>query len=225
MKLRFYNGTHTFIINLELKNKDNKEQLVFSASGTLYRGKNCLDRFCISAGQNLDDILEFIKTMDNKKDIKKLLLIHDLWKKYHLNDMHADCEHAINEKEASKKVIVYEYSYKGYLSYFEPKLKQLQNNKILKDNIKFNKACKIISKYRYSFKTTQKPPKKVLKYYKLKNKEVKTLGWVNYDKDLTPNGILCKPCPICGYKYGTSWNYRPIPQKDLLKIKKLLKGE
>jgi hypothetical protein len=31
-----------------------------------------------------------------------------------------------------------------------------------------------------------------------------------------PEGLLCKPCPICGYKYGTAWNNERVP-KDVLK--------
>lgn len=30
----------------------------------------------------------------------------------------------------------------------------------------------------------------------------KALGWLRENEH--PDGILCKPCPVCGYKYGTS---------------------
>lgn len=36
------------------------------------------------------------------------------------------------------------------------------------------------------------------------------------------DGLMCKPCAICGYKYGTSWQYRAIDQKDLREIMQLL---
>lgn len=26
-----------------------------------------------------------------------------------------------------------------------------------------------------------------------------------------PDGVLCKPCPTCGYGYGTAWLYEPLP--------------
>ena len=39
--------------------------------------------------------------------------------------------------------------------------------------------------------------------------EVKTLGWLKPDEH--PDGILCKPCPVCGYKYGTSWLKEEVP--------------
>ncbi len=40
--------------------------------------------------------------------------------------------------------------------------------------------------------------------------ETKARGWVRFDED--PHGILCKPCPVCGYKYGTSWKTEEVPQ-------------
>jgi len=32
--------------------------------------------------------------------------------------------------------------------------------------------------------------------------------WSSQDK----LGLLSVPCPICGYRYGSSWNVKPIPQ-------------
>lgn len=26
-----------------------------------------------------------------------------------------------------------------------------------------------------------------------------------------PKGLLCEPCPVCGYKYGSAWLYEPVP--------------
>lgn len=38
-----------------------------------------------------------------------------------------------------------------------------------------------------------------------------------------PEGLLSRACPVCGYKYGTSWIYFPIPADDEKIIYKLLK--
>lgn len=45
----------------------------------------------------------------------------------------------------------------------------------------------------------------------------KAKGWL-YESQ---GGILGKPCPVCGYKYGSAWIYHPIPENDLQEIKKL----
>lgn len=34
--------------------------------------------------------------------------------------------------------------------------------------------------------------------------------------------MIGKPCPVCGYKYGTSWVYQEIPESDLLRIKEII---
>lgn len=64
-------------------------------------------------------------------------------------------------------------------------------------------------------------PKTIAPLYELKNTERKMLGWL-YEKD-HPEGILCKPCPVCGYEYGSSWKYFPIPEEDEKIILHLLK--
>lgn len=45
----------------------------------------------------------------------------------------------------------------------------------------------------------------------------KPVGWGNYATwkrhDEHPNGLLCKPCPVCGYEYGSAWLHEPLPQE------------
>lgn len=36
------------------------------------------------------------------------------------------------------------------------------------------------------------------------------LAWVRADE--YPDGLLSKPCPVCGYKYGTAWLKEEVPQ-------------
>lgn len=75
MKLKYQNKTETLIIEISLKYKNNNlNQPVFSASGRYYSGHYGLtDRSLISAGQCLDCIPEFVKTMENKREIKSFL--------------------------------------------------------------------------------------------------------------------------------------------------------
>ena len=41
--------------------------------------------------------------------------------------------------------------------------------------------------------------------------EEKILGWMHPEEH--PEGILGKPCPVCGYKYGTSWKKEEVPEE------------
>lgn len=45
----------------------------------------------------------------------------------------------------------------------------------------------------------------------------KAAGWV-YQKEHA-EGLLCKPCEVCGYKYGSTWLYEAIPADVLAEIK------
>lgn len=40
-------------------------------------------------------------------------------------------------------------------------------------------------------------------------------GWVR------PEGLLCKPCPVCGYEYGSAWLKREVPEEILEYLKNL----
>jgi hypothetical protein len=43
--------------------------------------------------------------------------------------------------------------------------------------------------------------------------EEKGLGWL-YEKE-HPEGLLCRPCPECGYKYGSEWRREEVPESVL----------
>lgn len=46
-----------------------------------------------------------------------------------------------------------------------------------------------------------------------RRRETKTAGWVRFDEH--PRGLLSKPCPVCGYKYGSAWNREAVPEDVL----------
>lgn len=35
------------------------------------------------------------------------------------------------------------------------------------------------------------------------------LGWIRPDEH--PDGLLTRPCPECGYRYGSAWQFEPVP--------------
>lgn len=48
------------------------------------------------------------------------------------------------------------------------------------------------------------------------------LVWVSRKEH--PKGLLCEPCDVCGYKYGTEWLYEPVPEDVLAFLLSLPKG-
>lgn len=196
----------TCTIEMELRQEDDKE--VLHVIGDVNK---------VASGQCQDIILEYYG------DNPLVAEICDLWKKYHLNDMNPDCEHGINEKLADKKITVNTYS---------QTIETITQINAIKDKIKqqiLEVGTSTVSPDERTllglpYERTDNIPPNLQPYYKLVKTEEKTAGWVRYTEH--PDGVLCKPCPICGYKYGTKWNYRPIPEKDLTRIKELIeKGE
>jgi hypothetical protein len=47
----------------------------------------------------------------------------------------------------------------------------------------------------------------------LENGEQRMAGWVRQEEH--PEGLLGKPCPVCGYKYGSAWNKEEVPEDAL----------
>jgi hypothetical protein len=43
------------------------------------------------------------------------------------------------------------------------------------------------------------------------------LGWVRAEDH--PDGLLGKPCSVCGYKYGTAWLKEELPPEIVAEIK------
>ncbi|MDV3429125.1 MAG: hypothetical protein LIR50_19205 [Bacillota bacterium] len=117
------------------------EENVFTACGYVW---NIRRTDCVSGGQNLDEIYKF------KKNNPIFKVIYEMWKKHHLNDMHAGTE---KQEEALEKA-----GYTAWARDYEKCCEYLESVGLLEDN---------------------------------------------------------------GYKFGTGWLKREIPQEDLEKIRGL----
>ena len=216
-----YNGNgrpeNLVTVDVELKETGRGEE--FTASAMIWN-RSKTDALC--GGQCLDEVKHFIK---NNKIFN---FIFEMWKKYHLNGMRPTCEHqrALNwEKLAGESVEISHY----WLTDETRKQKREIEEKI-KKQIEAKGSAKITPQEQKIFKLNlwldlteqDEKPQGFLKYYYKKDSETKARGWIRCDEH--KEGILCKPCPVCGYKYGTSWNMETIPAEDLEKIKKLIEG-
>ena len=182
----YHTGRKTNLVEVEMSYTEKDDKKIFSVSGKIWNSRKT-DIVC--GGQCLDEIAEYIKTPLFKT-------IHRLWKQYHLNDMHLECEH-----QAATFTPTPEQTHMALLKY-----SLTTPTSTLPENI---------SQY-YE-------PKKPLYRGDTEHTERKKRGFLREEEH--PDGILCKPCPVCGYKYGTSWNYFPVPRDDEQIILNLLKGE
>jgi hypothetical protein len=159
----------------------------------------------------------------------------DVWDKWHLNDMRAACVH---QRElgwlemAKEEVTIYHFRLtKGI---------QEARRENEKEAIKALKSGSAIQWSDEAVKQANLPleikndepelPEALREFYEPnkpqytsdshnKPSEVKTRGWLS-EKD-HKLGILSKPCPVCGYKYGSAWLREEVPQ-DVLDFLKAL---
>lgn len=201
-------------ITVEMKYEEKKGRKLFSACGNVQN---------IYSGQCLDIIADYI----NDPIFNEILR---LWKLYQRNDLHPECEHqrALGwVDEARKQVKIYHW-YLNDEARKEKKAAEERALKSLKNGETFTPTDREVFYANLSTfcKTyTHQAPE----YYgietdfntKKQKIEVKDLGSTR--KTDHPEGLLCKPCPVCGYQYGSSWLYVPIPADDEAIIYKLLK--
>lgn len=218
-------GTARNRVTVEVEYKEENNKKCFSVCANVWNAR-CSDIIC--GGQCLDEIAQYI-------DSPLYSEIRRLWKLYHLNDMHPECEHqhAANwHKLATKKVTLYHWRLNREASKEQEEAKKAAIS-ALKAGETFtpNEQQTFISCLPYSLTThTDTPPENVAKYYEPKkplyagdrgHTETKALGWLHENEH--PDGILSKPCPVCGYKYGTAWKYFEIPANDEAIIYQILK--
>lgn len=173
-----------------------------------------------SCGQCVDEIRE--GTPNGDWTVEMLKRFCEIWDEWHLNHVRAYCQHqkALGwDKLAGKRVTLYNYHLRAEV-FSEQRHLQNRINKLIGDTgtATLTKEEKELWNLPISKKTWEplddsryEPQKK----YDWNNgaTEESTLGWLSPEEH--PDGILSKPCPVCGYKYGTSWLKEDVPEDVL----------
>ena len=175
-----------------------------------------------SAGQCVDSIREGEpKAPWTREMLDKFC---NLWDRWHLNDMKAACEHQRElgwESEAKEEITLYHYRMTREASEAKREAEKAAVS-ALRNGATFTptKEQQFFANLPYGLDIYEAPAEELAPYYEPKKPlysgdtgptERKTRGRVRYDE--SELGILCKPCPVCGYKYGTSWKKEDVPQE------------
>lgn len=204
-------------VTVDMEYKEDGDKKRFSVSASVW---NAFHSDIVAGGQCLDSLQPYFKHSPIFTEIFRL------WKLYHLNDMHAACIHQAAqgwEEQAAEKVTLYVFTMTTEAIRERDALKRriltaAQNGEAWKTS----PVEQLLLSLEYSVKSENEAlPENISGYYKLKEKEVKVCGWLHPEEH--SRGILGKPCPVCGYKYGHGWQYFPIPAEDEEIIYKLLK--
>ena len=153
--------------------------------------------------------------------VAKFLQIWDTW---HLNDMRPYCEHqkalGWSEKTREKVEVVsyttFRYTYdlgKTLAVCQDPETAARLGREIADCNRAAAEALgqEIHKKGAHCWTAEQKAL--MDRYAVIDKAETKQLGWTYPEEH--PEGLLCRPCPTCGYKYGSEWRYEEVPAEML----------
>ena len=163
-----------------------------------------------SCGQCTDQLLEIKEYATGwTEDMAKKL--HEVWNRWHLNDMCPKCIHQ-EDWDTSEKLLVQTYSQGERYRYTEQKVKfndaSEDEKRILAQAVKvwsdaLHGRSETLNEDLAAYLVTEG----MLEPWKV---EEKTAGWVCPSQH--PKGLLTKPCPVCGYKYGSNWLYEEVPE-------------
>lgn len=214
-KIAFYGNKKINDVDVELELKEENGKSKMSICGNIW---NNLHTDIICGGQCLDEMLPFFKRNN------LFLKLYGWWKKYHLNNMHPECEHQREAgwcELANKEVIIYKYILQAEISSRQNKLKDLViKNEINEIKTNLTKEERKILKLQLFFEDYKPLNKENEQYYRHYKEETKTLNWLTPKEH--PEGLLTKSCPVCGYKYGTELKTLTIPEDVINEIKKII---
>jgi len=160
-------------------------------------------------GQCVDEVASLFP-----EDLKAQRMV-SVWNLWHLNDMRAGCAHQVGpDWDASARVEVVTYKLTGEArNLMKATLRRAQECAINGVAFEMCPQERALVGLRESWlKDVHTPPdadSPLSGCYEVAKREEKGVGWVHPHEH--PRGILCKPCPVCGYKYGTAWKLEPLP--------------
>lgn len=203
----YYGETCPVTIEVEIK-----ESGELSICGNVWKPSR---RDCYSCGQNYETIVELFP---NNKAVARLA---EVWKRWHLNHMHPECEHQRADgwhELASAKARMYNWTLTMSTYSRMDKLKKAQLAALAQHGTAtITDEERRLLNLKYSFTShLETLSDELAPFYELDRQtsysrpfEDKTLGWLKPSDH--PNGILGKPCPVCGYEYGTKWLKEELP--------------
>jgi hypothetical protein len=140
----------------------------------------------------------------------------EIWHDWHLNDMSPSCEHQQALGWGKKELEVCTWQLKKSVQDLQ---KGAENRAMVALRSGEPYQAQPSESFIVKLPCEVKAPREsaaISEFYEIKKAEKVASGWVR-EKD-HPEGVLCKPCPVCGYEYGTKWIKKEVPQEILKKI-------
>lgn len=149
-----------------------------------------------------------------------LAQFNSTWERWHLNDMRPGCQHqreSWNPKEVLElsTLRLTEETLAAKRDLLESCLAcLLQGESVELTNEQINLLAIPHEKVKATDGGVSRDPQ-----YEVVKTETKTAGWVYPIEH--ERGLLCKPCSVCRYKYGSEWLYEAVPDDVLVFLQNL----
>ena len=181
------------------------------------RGGNCQG----GAGQCVDEIRKGKPTDDWSDEMLQKFCKY--WDEWHLNDMRPYCEHQKQlgwAEQSGEFVMIRSYTLKSEAISEQRKAERAAID-ALKEGKTFTptKEQAFYASLPYEIKTyDEEICDERLDYYALKKNvaqfdssiKKERRGWIRYEDSKI--GLIGRPCPVCGYKYGHAWKREEVPE-------------
>ncbi len=150
--------------------------------------------------------------------------LKELWERWHLNDLRAGCEHQRSDPahDTKKPVTLQPYSWSPQ---FHDWRRRAEEGKLSpEDYATFRNIVPTVRALTIDYRRPKYPTPEAVEalirgWIKPDKPEMKTAGWVDYREH--PDGLLSKPCPVCGYQYGSKWLLEEVPEEVLGELRNL----
>ena len=139
--------------------------------------------------------------------------LYEVWKRWHLNDMRPGCEHQRDWDTTEKlEIITYRLDTRAFMRIRTVKEAII---KAATDGVPFElyESDRALLQAPMEVHALPEEGSLLTDVYKEVKREQKAAGWVYPTEH--PQGLLTKPCPECGYKYGSAWLFEPVPDNVL----------
>lgn len=171
---------------------------------------------CYSAGQCYDEMRG--GTPNEGWTADSLYYLLDTWQRWHLNDMKPYCVHQA-KWDGGKECKLYEYKMGDDTYKRRSRLKDSIHKMLLAgDAVQLSDSQRRLLGSDVFVKTYTDTAPAGYELYKEYTKHARELYPIDSDTkwgDKHPDGILTKPCPVCGYKWGSSWRAECVPAEVL----------
>ena len=148
-----------------------------------------------------------------------------VWERWHLNDMRAGCEHQ-REHDVGRTVEVVSYGLTPAAYHLRLATRERITTAALKGELieltATERALAELDTWFRDLHATPDADSPLSGCYEVKKREQKAVGWVTQNEH--PEGMLSRPCDVCGYKYGSAWLKEEVPAEVLAFLQSLLES-